>query len=251
MKLLPFFILVISLAYCIPANAHYSSEESPMELLKVDSVKQHAIHQFNFYVDGLYADLNDTTLNKQLLVEGIMGYYNLLSENKVKRKDTLTLVDFSKPSSADRFYIIDLCGRKILHKSIVAHGVNSGRLYAKYFSNENNSRKSSLGFYLTTTTYSGKFDLALRIDGLERSNSHASSRGVVIHAAKYATYEFLEQNGGMLGRSYGCPALPFKKFDQIVEWIKGGSCVYIYHTSSYYKNKSKYLNQLDYLTNFV
>ncbi len=181
----------------------------------------------------------------------LIGYYNLSKEEKLIKKDILTLIDFSKPSNEDRLYIIDLCSQKIIYKSIVAHGVNTGGLYARNFSNENNSKKSSLGFYVTTSTYSGKYDLALRLDGKEPSNSHASNRGVVMHAAKYATYEFLQKNGNILGRSFGCPAMPYENFDQVVEWIKGGSCLYIYYPNLHYIRSSKYLNKKQYLEDFV
>ena len=221
------------------------------ELLKVDSIRQGAKSNFSDYLQDLYLDLGDTNLLYQAFEQGMIGYHNLDKFEKLKRKNVLTIIDFSKPSSEERLYIIDLCNRKILHKTIVAHGVNSGRLYARNFSNEQNSRQSSLGFYVTTTTYSGKFDLALRIDGMEHTNSHASSRGVVMHAAKYATYEFLKQNGGTLGRSYGCPALPFDHFHQVVEWIKNGSCLYIYYPSRSYKRYSRYLNRNNYLEDFI
>ena len=119
---------------------------------------------------------------------------NLEKRGELLKPGILTIIDFSKPSNEERFFIIDLEPRTVLHKTLCAHGVNTGGLYAKHFSNEQNSKKSSLGFYVTTSTYAGKFKLALRIDGKEHSNSHANSRGVVIHGAKYATYEFLEKN---------------------------------------------------------
>ena len=115
----------------------------------------------------------------------------------------------------------------------MAHGVRSGRLYARNFSNEENSHQSSLGFYVTTSTYSGKYDLALRLEGKEHSNSHANSRGVVMHGADYVSYEFLERNGCQLGRSYGCPSLPHDGFEDVVNMIKGGSCFFIYYPEDF------------------
>lgn len=216
-----------------------------------DSVVATAESNFAHYALSLYSHLGDTSMNYQAFEQGLIGYHNLMKEEKIERQNTLTIIDFSKPSNQDRLYIIDLCSRKILYKSIVSHGVKSGRLYAQHFSNEANSHKSSLGFYVTSTTYTGKYDLALRLNGMEHSNSHARSRGVVMHAANYATYEFLKQNGGTLGRSYGCPALPFKNFDQVVEWIKEGTCLYIYYPSSSYQRYSRYLNQKKYLEDFM
>lgn len=222
-----------------------------LELLKVDSIKQFALNSFDAYAQNIYQALDDESLTYEALRQGLVGYHNLAARNELQRLDTITVIDFTQPSSASRLYIIDICNYKIIHKSLCSHGANSGRLYAKHFSNDNNSHQSSLGFYVTTTTYSGKYDLALRLRGMEHSNSKASSRGVVMHGAHYASYEFLEKNGCQLGRSYGCPALPFDGFEQVVSMIKGGSCLFIYYPSRSYKRYSKYLNRNQYLVDFI
>ena len=55
------------------------------------------------------------------------------------------MVDYTKPSSEKRLTVVDLkSGRKKMN-SRVAHGVNSGLLYATDFSNRPGSNKSSLG----------------------------------------------------------------------------------------------------------
>lgn len=221
------------------------------DLLKQDSVLQKAKADFNAYAEYVYEQIGEQDLSYQAFKQGLTGYINLEKRGELSRLDTLTIIDFSKPSNEPRFFIIDLCHNKVIHKSLVAHGVKSGRLYPKKFSNETNSHQSSLGFYVTTSTYSGKFELAMRLKGMEHSNSHAGSRGVVMHGAEYASYEFLEKNGCQLGRSYGCPALPHDKFDQVVEWIKGGSCMYIYYPSQSYQRYSKYLQRKNYLEDFV
>jgi hypothetical protein len=246
-----FLLFFISLSYIGRANNYQKKSIGFIESSSLDSTFTLAASNFKGYVKDLYLDLNDTSLNFQAFEQSLIGYHNLTKLEKIKRKELITLIDFEKPSNEDRFYIIDLCKRQILHKSIVAHGVNSGGLEARYFSNENNSLKSSLGFFVTSSTYKGKYDLALRLNGLEHSNNRASSRGVVIHAAKYATYDFLEKNNGVLGRSYGCPALPFTNFQQVVEWIKEGTCLYIYYPSKSYLKYSKFLNSTNYLIDFV
>lgn len=220
-------------------------------LLKQDSVAQNAKTQFEVYATHVYAQLGDQDLSYEAFEQGLTGYLNLKKKGELKRLDTLTIIDFSKPSSVPRFYVVDLCHREVIHKSLVSHGVNTGRLYAKHFSNKTNSHKSSIGFYVTGTTYSGKFDLAMRLNGKEYSNSHARSRGVVMHAADYATYDFLDKNGCQLGRSFGCPSLPHDGFEDVVDMIKGGSCMFIYYPSNSYRRYSKYLNKKYYLEDFV
>lgn len=248
----PFFFVLVSLFTGLVYSSSGRAEEvNASDLLVVDSVYSRAKADFEKYVQAVYHQVDDTALSYKALQQGLIGYWNLEKRGELPRKDMLTIVDFSKPSNEERMFIIDLCKNKIIYRTLVAHGVNSGGLYARNFSNEENSHQSSLGFYITTTTYSGKYDLALRINGLESTNSKANSRGVVIHAAKYATYEFLEQNGCTLGRSYGCPALPYDNFEQVVEWIKGGTCFFIYYPSNSYERHSKYLSRTDYLEDFV
>lgn len=221
------------------------------DLLKQDSVVQKAKADFYAYAFNVYNDLGEQDLSFEALIQGLTGYHNLEKRGELKRLDTLTIIDFTIPSSHPRFFVIDLCNREIIHKSLVAHGVKSGRLIPRKFSNEENSHMSSLGFYVTTSTYHGKYKLALRLDGMEHSNSHASSRGVVMHGADYVSYDFLERNGCQLGRSYGCPSLPHDGFEEVVDMIKGGSCLFIYYPSRSYQRYSKYLHRKNYLEDFV
>ncbi|HNA39011.1 MAG TPA: murein L,D-transpeptidase catalytic domain family protein, partial [Chitinophagales bacterium] len=48
-------------------------------------------------------------------------------------------------------------------------------------------------------------------------------------------------NNGKLGRSQGCPALPLEKNEKIINLLKGGSCLFIYHPNKYYKKHSSIL----------
>lgn len=194
-----------------------------------------------------YNCIGDTTLNFEAFDYALRGYTKLLLEGKLIETRYLTVVDFSLSSSEKRMFVIDMESDSVVYNTYCAHGRNSGREYARKFSNSNGSHMSSLGFYITSTTYSGKYDLALRLEGLERTNSKARSRGVVMHGAKYANPSFLERNG-MLGRSYGCPAVPTDMAIPMINTIKGGSCFFIYHPSNYYLSQSKILKSLDFFT---
>ena len=124
----------------------------------------------------------------------------------------------------------------------VAHGRNSGGEFAKSFSNRPESHKSSLGFYITGKTYNGTHGLSLQIKGVERGiNDRAWARKIVIHGAGYVGDNYIESNP-FIGRSYGCPAVPDIERDTIINTIKEGSCLFIYHPSKLYLNRSKILN---------
>jgi hypothetical protein len=135
--------------------------------------------------------------------------------------------------------------KKMLFSSVVAHGKNSGGVYATSFSNEYGSYKSSLGFYLTASTYQGKNGYSLILDGLEKGiNDRARERAIVVHGAAYADPSVIRA-GGRLGRSFGCPAVPQKLSRPLIDTIKGGSVMYIYAAAPEYLAQSHILNSKD------
>ncbi len=170
--------------------------------------------------------------------QAVAGYNRI----KEKSKPILTLIDFSKPSTAKRFYVFDLEKKELLYSSVVSHGRNSGENYATSFSNQNGSYKSSLGFYLTENTYKGGNGYSLILNGLEKGiNDHAKERAIVVHGAPYANPAVAAS--GRLGRSLGCPALPTNLARPIINTIKNGSVMFIY------ANNPNYLAHSDLLKN--
>ena len=153
--------------------------------------------------------------------------YDLFSEGV--REDVMIIIDFSLPSTEERFFAINPQTGELLYKKLVAHGQGTGNLYARNFSNKEGSHQSSLGFYRTAETYSGKHGLSLRLDGLQKGlNSAARERAIVIHSADYVSYDFISENG-YLGRSWGCPALPSEDYENIISTIAEGTLLLIYH----------------------
>ena len=159
------------------------------------------------------------------------GYYELKRKNLIQVDSLLTIIDFSRSSNDKRLFILDLKNKEIVKNTLVAHGMNSGVIEATYFSNKRNSNKSSLGLYLTNKTYFGKHGYSLRIKGMnEGLNDNAFKRAIVVHGADYVSNNYIEKYG-RIGRSFGCPALPFEETEKIIDLIKDGSCLFIYHPS--------------------
>jgi hypothetical protein len=196
---------------------------------------------FNNHINEVYklAGLKEASLDFDVYKKAIIGYYNLKSNFKVSSdKQILSIVDFSKPSSKKRLWIVDLGSKKLLYHTLVAHGRGSGGLMATNFSNTAESHQSSLGFYVTDDTYFGKHGLSLRLNGLDKgSNTNALSRAIVVHGADYVSERFVNQNG-YLGRSHGCPALPVELTSEIIKTIKGKTALFIYSAPV----KSDFLN---------
>ena len=142
----------------------------------------------------------------------------------------LVMVDYTKPSTEERLFIIDLRKKQLLISSLVAHGRGTGDLYATNFSNKNNSYSTSSGFYLTGNIYNGKNGESLELYGLEKGkNDNARKRTIVMHSAYYANKSFAEKYG-RLGRSKGCLVLPTDLNTKIINLIFGGVVLYV-HTN--------------------
>ncbi len=192
---------------------------------------------------ALYETLNldSLGLSKTAFDVALKGYYKLMEEGSVLKNDVLSIVDFSLPSSKKRLFVLDLETGSLLFNTYVSHGRNSGLDKATKFSNDINSFKSSLGFYITGNTYKGQHGYSLKLLGLEKGiNDNAYDRGIVIHAANYVN-EKLASTRGYIGRSLGCPALPANLYKPIIREIKDGSCLFVYAPDAAYTMRSTVL----------
>jgi hypothetical protein len=195
-------------------------------------------------VSSIYqsVELEQYGLSEEAFNYALEGYQKLLEQKKISRSDYLTVCDFSESSKQKRLYIIDVANSRLLINTYVAHGRNSGGEYATKFSNIPESLQSSLGFYITSNTYSGEHGLSLRIQGVAPGyNDKAFERSIVVHGAAYVDAARAKK-GIMMGRSFGCPAVPQKESSTIINIIKNGTCFFIYHPSRNYLLNSKILN---------
>jgi hypothetical protein len=188
--------------------------------------------------DSLHLDLKG--LSREAFEYATIGFNKLKNAGNISNKSIITVIDFSLPSNKKRMFVIDMDHYKVLYNTLVSHGMNTGTQMATSFSNANESHKSSPGFYVTSQTYTGKHGLSLRLQGMERGiNDKAMERGIVVHGAPYVNESIAAQRG-WIGRSHGCPAVPDQLSTPIINTIKGGSCLFIYHPS--YVDNSVVLN---------
>lgn len=149
-----------------------------------------------------------------------------MNQHKLSNTRYMGVIDFTKNSAKPRFCIINMkSGDTECIKT--AHGVGSdgGGGWASRFSNRANSRASSVGYYKTLSTYSGKHGTSLRLDGLSATNSNALNRAVVVHGAHYVN----DRNRATSGRSWGCPAVDDSRVSQVIAKMKGGALIYAWH----------------------
>jgi hypothetical protein len=181
-------------------------------------------------------------LNRQVFDYALRGFNYMYRMGLLTNTSILSIVDYSKPSSEKRLYIIDLQKVQVLYKTYVSHGAKSGKEFAHQFSNSIASNKSSLGFYETFDTYIGGNGYSLKLQGIESGfNDNANKRAIVLHGAPYVD-ERLVKTQGYIGRSWGCPAVPPALHRAIIDKIKNGTCLFIYSPNTQYLSNSKVLN---------
>ena len=165
-----------------------------------------------------------------------------VNSGDIEAPRTLTLIDYSKPSTEPRLWVFDIITGELLFKELVAHGRNTGDNLATRFSDEMNSRQTSLGLFVTADTYVGRNGYSLRLDGLEPGFNHrARDRAIVMHGAPYVSAAFGSSHG-RLGRSWGCPALGEAVARDVIDTIRGGGVIFSYYPDSTWLKSSRFLN---------
>jgi L,D-transpeptidase catalytic domain len=150
-----------------------------------------------------------------------------LDQHRVYPRDTIGIVDFSKPSAEPRFHVVDLASGEV-ESHRVCHGRGSDPAHSGYverFSNDFGSYATSNGTYVTGDYYQGKYGLSLRVRGLDYSNSNAEPRAIVIHNAWYAEDDMIPLHG-QLGRSEGCFAMSKQSQYEVMRRLAGGRMIY-------------------------
>ena len=210
-----------------------------------DGAGDSAINYFEVSASDLYARFKFNKWNKlkyEVFLKAYKGYLVMKSEGMISNSRYITVMDFELSANQRRMWVLDLEKNKIVVHDLVSHGRNSGEEYARSFSNQPESFKSSLGFYVTGMDYLGKNDYSLRLHGVEEGfNDNAFERGIVMHGADYVNSRYIRCNK-RLGRSQGCPAVSQKINKWLINTIEGGSCLFIYYPDKNYLKKSAIIN---------
>ena len=192
-------------------------------------------------VKSVYDSLNiKGKLDYSIFQKAYLGYVQISNKNP----GVLVIIDYTKPSNEERFYVLDLNKKQLVYSTRVAHSKNSGLEIPLEFSDDPNSYQSSLGFFLTLGEYNGAYGYSLRLKGLEENiNANAESRAIVIHGGDIVNDEYIKKFG-FAGRSLGCPVLPTALTKEIVNYIKHGRVLFIYGNDEEYIEESVYLSKL-------
>jgi len=186
------------------------------------------------------AELGD--INPKVFALALEAAASAVERGDAARPETLTVIDYSRPSTERRLWVYDLRTHALLFDELVSHGRGSGRTNATTFSNDPSSNKTSLGLFRTAETYTGHNGYSLRLDGLEPGvNDRARERAIVVHGAPYVNAATAKANG-YLGRSLGCPAVRPAIARDLIDAIKGGNLLFAYYPDPAWLKSSALLN---------
>jgi hypothetical protein len=242
--------VVVALAFAAAfVGVEPSSAAAKPELAAVKAaavVTRPAIRKISSTPEALSIDGWDPTVVKtidaRVLTLALSAAQCAIGNGAVSQPPTLTVIDYSKPSTQPRLWVLDLRTREIVYEELVAHGQGSGGNVPDTFSNKPESHQTSIGLFVTEGTYVGKNGYSLRLNGLERGfNDRAKERAIVMHGAPYVN-DAIGKSLGRLGRSHGCPAVREPVARELIDHVKGGSLVFSYYPDADWLKTSSFLN---------
>ena len=128
------------------------------------------------------------------------------------------LIDMRLPSGKNRFFVYNLETDSLEAAGLVSHGIGSETGTDELsFSNTPNSKSTSLGKYRIGKSYNGNFGLAYKLYGLDRTNSKAFDRSVVLHS--YIGVPKDEVWPSVICKSEGCPTVSHDFLEKLKNYI--------------------------------
>ena len=235
--------VLIFLSMLLLASNNFAEENLMTENITENSQQPIEQKKQKIVIDikSVYDSLNiKNKIDYSIFQKAYLGYVQISHKNP----GVLIIIDYTKPSNEERFYVLDLNKKKLVYSTRVAHSKNSGLEIPLEFSDDPNSYQSSLGFFVTLGEYNGAYGYSLRLKGLEENiNANAEDRAIVIHGGDIVEDEYIKKFG-FAGRSLGCPVLPNSLTREIIDFIKHGRVLFIYGNDEEYIDESTYLSKL-------
>jgi hypothetical protein len=144
-------------------------------------------------------------------------------------QDICFLVDMSVESGQNRFFVYDLKRDTLQNSALVTHGrCNENWLEGRKYGNTVGCGCTSLGKYKIGNAYNGRFGLAFKLHGLDKTNDKAFARYVVLHShACVPETEVTEE----ICQSDGCPTVSpgfLRQLKPIIQQSKKPVLLWIY-----------------------
>lgn len=237
-----FLILVMGALFIVLQSKPYTTDEKTTAKIASANDVSASDSRSGWVVNETHAiESRVSNLNSNVLKLALTAYEHA-KDTGVTNNPLLTIVDYTKPSTERRLWVIDLSNNNVVFNTWVAHGKNSGDTNPTSFSNQPESLKSSIGVFVTAdNTYSGKHGDSLRVQGLESGfNNNAYNRSIVFHGASYVSSVIAKS--GKLGRSWGCWAVSQDIIASLVNTIKNKALVVAYYPDKKWLSQSAFLH---------
>jgi hypothetical protein len=228
--------LMVSALILLAGGAMTAREKTrPLSVAPVAPVALAHLHATDWVRSGI------GTVNADVFKLALGAADCAVRSGAIEDPSTLTVIDYSKPSTSKRLWVFDLHTHELLYQELVAHGKGSGEKNATMFSNEPETHRSSIGLFETKDAYIGKNGYSLRLNGLDVGfNDRALERAIVMHGAAYVSDAFALTQG-RLGRSWGCPAVREGIARDLIDRVKSDGLVFAYYPDPAWLSSSKYL----------
>jgi len=172
----------------------------------------------------------------------LAAHQDVKAEGRTSRS-LVTVIDYSRPATEKRLWVVDLATDSVLATEYVAHGEGSGsRVAAERFSNVDGSHQSSLGTFITGDSFYGVRGRSLPLIGLEEGiNDNAYARGLLIHGTPHVSEARALR--GTMGLTEGCAGIPAKSAKRLIKLIGPGTVVFVWYPDRTLLSQSDYLDQ--------
>lgn len=159
------------------------------------------------------------------------------------RTDKFAVIDFRKPAYEKRLYVVDWTTGAV-QAYHVSHGrgsaLNDRSYFASRFTNIMGSGTSSVGAYVGGQQYkSPRWGQAMRLMGLDPTNSRALERTIVFHANE----NFFDYQGNKFGWSCGCFMMDTTDLSPVLSILQNGGFVYAGPISLYEKSTENVVHE--------
>ncbi len=179
----------------LPAN--YTTTRSSSPLIPADPAAA-----MSSVCRQLYADMQlDSMVDYTAFEQAITGAQAIERRNK----DIITLIDFTKPSTEERLYVLDIRHKRLPVLLSRLTRKKQRRKLRHFFLQQSQFYKKFIGIFRYGKYLSGQNGYSLVLNGLEKGiNDRAKERAIVVHGASYCSPS-IAVSTGRLGRSFGCP----------------------------------------------
>jgi len=128
-------------------------------------------------------------------------------------ESTCFFIDMTLPSGQNRFFVYEVAKDSIQWSGLVTHGrCNEMWLEGRKYSNVPGCGCTSLGKYKIGNPYNGRFGLAFKLYGLDKTNNNVFKRFVVLHSHGCVPENEVQDE---ICQSDGCPTVSPQFFQQL------------------------------------